>query len=118
MGLDTSHNAWHGPYSSFNQFRFWLATLIGINLSEYIGYGDVGTKQLSSIESDLRLLFDHSDCDGNIPPEDCKKIADAITEVLKTTDKGPYPHIHYNDAITFRDGCLLAYKKNEILDFH
>lgn len=120
MGLNTSHNAWHGPYISFNQFRYWLASLIGINLKEYIGYGINGTKDLKTINNDLRILFDHSDCDGNISPKDCKKIADAITKILKKVNKDSdfITKMHYDEAITFRDGCLLAHSKNEVLDFH
>jgi hypothetical protein len=38
MGLDTTHNAWHGPYSSFNQWRHWLAEQIGIPLEIMEGF--------------------------------------------------------------------------------
>lgn len=36
MGLDTSHDCWHGPYSQFMRWRTWLAAQIGypIGLSE------------------------------------------------------------------------------------
>ncbi len=27
MGLDTSHDCWHGPYSQFMRWRTWLAFL-------------------------------------------------------------------------------------------
>lgn len=30
MGLDTSHNAWHGPYSSFGEWRNWVAIQLGL----------------------------------------------------------------------------------------
>lgn len=30
MGLDTSHNAWHGPYSSFGHWRNWVAIQLGL----------------------------------------------------------------------------------------
>lgn len=38
MGLDTSHNAWHGPYSSFMSWRIWLAKQIGIPLELMEGF--------------------------------------------------------------------------------
>lgn len=38
MGLDTTHNAWHGPYSSFNRWRHWLAEQIGIPLELMDGF--------------------------------------------------------------------------------
>lgn len=30
MGLDTSHDCWHGPYSSFHRWRIWLAERAGL----------------------------------------------------------------------------------------
>jgi len=38
MGLDTTHDAWHGPYSSFNRWRHWLADQIGIPLELMEGF--------------------------------------------------------------------------------
>lgn len=38
MGLDTTHNAWHGPYSSFNNFRRQLAKHYGIPLDLMEGF--------------------------------------------------------------------------------
>lgn len=38
MGLDTSHNAFHGPYSQFNVWRHWLAEQIGIPLELMEGF--------------------------------------------------------------------------------
>lgn len=114
MGLDTTHNAWHGSYSSFNQFRHWLAEQIGINLDDYYGYGNKGTKELKSIGNDLKYLFDHSDCDGEITAKRCKKIADAIGEVLKTANKEDY---YYPQLVQFQKGCLLAYSQDEKLEF-
>ena len=38
MGLDTSHDAWHGPYSSFMSWRLWLAEQIGIPLELMEGF--------------------------------------------------------------------------------
>ena len=76
MGLDTSHNAWHGPYSSFNEFRDMLAKQIGINLNDYYGYG--GTLDLMSIEHDIQPLLNHSDCDGELSVKEsyskCKRV--------------------------------------------
>ena len=38
MGLDTTHNAWHGSYGSFMVFRKWLAKKLGIPLELMEGY--------------------------------------------------------------------------------
>ncbi len=77
MGLNTSHGAWDGPYSSFNTFRKWLASKINIDLDEYIGYmSQKATKELTSIDHKLMPLFNHSDCDGEITPAECLQIAE------------------------------------------
>ncbi len=38
MGLDTTHDAWHGSYGSFNSWRTWLAQQIGIPLELMQGF--------------------------------------------------------------------------------
>lgn len=40
MGLDTSHNAWHGPYSSFGEWRKWIAKQFNIPLNLMEGFYD------------------------------------------------------------------------------
>lgn len=123
MGLDTTHNAWHGSYGRFNSFRHELARRIGIDLREYIGYDDdgpKGTKRLEDIDHPLMDLFNHSDCDGELTPEQCKKIADGLDLIIKEAgiDEASDPYSHISYAITFRDGCLEAYSKNENIEFH
>lgn len=124
MGLDTTHGAWHGAYSAFNRFRHELALRIGIDLKEYIGYDfgpEQGTKELESIDHPLMDLFNHSDCDGILTPEQCKKIADGLDMVIKASipDEDNYHGMSFIErCITFRDGCLLAYSRKENLEFH
>ena len=120
MGLDTSHNCWHGPYSSFNRFRKSLAEQIGINLDEYIGYGkENATKQLNSIKHDLKPLFNHSDCDGRLTVKKCEKIVRGLNSVLENfNDKIEADWGFKEKIIQFRDGCLLAIENNEAVDFH
>ena len=38
MGLDTSHDCWHGPYSQFHRWRHWLAGKIGLPLGLMQGF--------------------------------------------------------------------------------
>lgn len=42
MGLDTSHDAWHGGYGRFDRWRVWLAWQIGIPLDLMEGFYDLG----------------------------------------------------------------------------
>ena len=119
MGLDTSHNCWHGAYSSFNRFRYSLGHQIGINLDDYIGYNNKGTKYLNSIQHELMPLFNHSDCDGVLTIEESKQIAVGLNKVLENfNDKIEADYDFKENIIQFRDGCLDAISKNEIIDFH
>lgn len=116
MGLDTSHNAWHGPYSSFGDFRKNLAKHLGINLLEMEGFG--GDISFDTIDDDVKILLDHSDCDGNISPDDCKKLAVRLREIMKTLPKPAGDWNTYAHCERFAKGCELAASKNESIDFH
>ena len=121
MGLDTSHNCWHGPYSSFNNFRKALASQIDIDLNDYAGYGEKGIKNLESIPHDIMPLLNHSDCDGELSPDECAKIAKGIDSILASFDEAKavkYPYNFKEKALQFRNGCLDAFSKNETVDFH
>jgi hypothetical protein len=117
MGLDTTHDCWHGSYGSFNTFRIFLASQIGVNLDECEGYG--GDIEFSSIDHGIVPLLDHSDCDGILTPEECKSIADGLDDILSKLDhddpKLKYPILY---MIDFRDGCLQAFGNNENVEFH
>lgn len=119
MGLDTSHNCWHGSYSSFNQFRYSLGRQIGVNLDEYIGYGEGGTKYLTDIKHELYPFFMHSDCEGELTVEESKQIVIGLNKVLENFNENLELSYNFkNKIIQFRDGCLDAISKNEIIDFH
>lgn len=117
MGLDTSHNCWHGSYTSFNEFRFALGRQIGINLSEYIGFG--GDKDPDSVKHDANPLLFHSDCDGELSVDESKRIVTGLNDILEkfNLNIANYTGIE-QDIIQFRDGCLDAISKNETIDFH
>ncbi len=112
MGLDTSHDAFHGPYSMFMNWRIWLATQIGIPLELMEGFYDKDSGPLAllnyrypkgdeldmasirRIAENFPLLWDafrptvlhkllyHSDCDGYINWADCGKIAKELKKLL------------------------------------
>lgn len=120
MGLDTTHDAWHGPYSSFNRFRYWLAAQIGVNLNDYAGYKESGTKELETINHPIMPLLNHSDCDGELTPDQCRSIAKGIKEILKTAkpEDRVNPFGHFSEAETFMKGCIRAANKKENIGFH
>lgn len=120
MGLNTTHGCFDGPYSSFNSFRYDLARQIGIDLDDYIGYSNPeATKDLKSIDHDLMALFKHSDCDGELNPSECVKIANGLDQVLKKLNTELEVNSwNFEDTIkAFRDGCRKAAELNENVIF-
>lgn len=111
MGLDTSHGAWHGPYSSFNAWRNQVARLAGYLVEPRTVSGHtcrVAQLDWSTITEDnllgiwaetppdpLMVLIAHSDCDGAIHPAQATPLADTLEAFLPRLDE-------YNRDITVR----------------
>ena len=86
MGLDTSHDAWHGSYGSFGIWRNQLAAVAGYKIIKVDGFNSVDIdwsnfkpKNLAGewdeTPSDpLLVLIVHSDCDGSIYPAQAKPL--------------------------------------------
>ena len=119
MGLDTTYDCWNGPYSSFNRFRYSLGHQIGINLNDYLGYGDTGTKDLKTITNELMPLFNHSDCDGRLTVKQCKSIVIGLNSILSDfNEKIEADYDFKENIIKFRDGCLEAISDKKMVHFH
>lgn len=153
MGLDTSHNAWHGSYSAFHRWRTEIAKHIGIPLDLMEGFyeknghfdpllllnhrypnGDeLDMAAIRRISENFPLLWDafkpsplhellyHSDCDGEISWKSCKKIADALEELLPELEEkelGGHIGNMADKTKQFIKGLRLAYNKKENLEFH
>lgn len=116
MGLDTTHDAWHGTYSSFNKFRTEMAKLIGMDLQKMEGFG--GNIPFNQFKDDLTILLDHSDCDGEISPEDRKKLSIRLDELIAGMPHDSTPFSNIELAKQFSAGCKLAAEKNEPILFH
>jgi hypothetical protein len=112
MGLDTSHNCWHGPYSSFNRFREKLAGLIDI--PDLKAHWDSG----QDFPHDIHPLLNHSDCDGELSVTEAQQVANGLTAILEKKDDNPEDKWFWERVVLFRDGCLDAVLKNEVIDFH
>lgn len=135
MGLDTSHDAFHGAYSAFNNFRRFLLKSIGGSFPPHENkelkgghwYWEEESEYSSETHKGLLEFFAHSDCDGEISPEMCKLVADELEEILPKVQElaeiePSYGHIARDGgwvAVTnlFIEGCRLAHKCNEPLEF-
>lgn len=82
MGLDCSYDAWHGAYSAFHRWRVKLAEVAAMPPLESME-GFNGSRSWVSVEQrPLNWLLDHSDCDGEIPPEQCGPLADDLESLI------------------------------------
>lgn len=133
MGLDTTHDAFHGAYSAFNNFRKFICKTIGGSFPPHEdeslleGHWYFGDEYNKEPHRGLYEFLSHSDCDGEIDPELCKLVADDLEELMpkvvelaKTVPA--YGHILGRGGwveVTkyFIEGCRLAHERNEPLEF-
>lgn len=115
MGLDFSHADTSWAYGSFYVFRINLANEIGMDLQEMEGFKK-GCKGLSwdGFNDDIIPLLNHSDCDGELTVEECKKVAPRLRELVANWDDTDF---HKSRALKLADGMDLAVKANEPLVF-
>lgn len=158
MGLDTTHDAWHGAYSAFMRWREKIAAVAGfppLRLMEgfyvpletnirtaggiptfFLGQAredELVRHSILSLEESLPIKWDclkpsplhdllyHSDCDGEIPAEQCGPIADELEKLLPLLPAGEAGgHIgNWRDKTkTFIDGLRRAAEANEPVGFH
>ena len=122
MGLDTTHNAWHGSYGAFARWRRALAKAAGMpDLEDIQGHqaidGDPAYVTFEMLKpDDIHLLLNHSDCDGFISSEDAGKIAIRLEELLS---KLALQEEDWQDKTKqFIKGLQLAAKRREKVTFH
>lgn len=138
MGLDTSHDAWHGAYSAFSRWRDVVARSAGYQVARIEGemfksiqidWGHIEPKNYQGEWDEtpadaLIVLIAHSDCDGVIHPEQAAPLADRLEELLPLIpDEEGGGHIAmvggYREATKrFIAGLRRAVEAGEDLDFH
>ncbi|WAH35012.1 hypothetical protein [Alicyclobacillus dauci] len=112
MGLDFSHCDAHWAYSGFMRFRRRLAEQIGFALDEMEGFG--GTRSFDEMVDDIKPLLDHSDCDGELTPEECKQVAPRLRELVSGWLDDDRDKIQ---ALDLAEGMELAAEEGEPLRF-
>lgn len=124
MGLDTTHDCWHGAYSAFHRWRTKLAEVAGLPpLDKMDGFErDDISITWSSLKYDvLHILLNHSDCDGSIPHKYCRPLAERLKELLPALDELPPDTGHIgvwrDKTQQFIDGLLLADGLGEDVEF-
>ena len=121
MGLDTTHDCFHGPYSDFMRWRIQLHHVIT---------GEAATRDAltgawySGLYEDhsmpINVLMDHSDCDGLITAEQCLPLGLALLELiprLPADDALEYELSTQGVAFKFAQGLFNAASKGESVEF-
>lgn len=120
MGLDFSHTDAHWSYGGFGRFREALAQHEGIDLDRMEGFRRYGDNRprisWTTINSPLKPLLDHSDCDGELTPDECRQVAPHLREVAVALwpDPSNYNRRH---AELLADGMDAAAAAGENLEF-
>lgn len=134
MGLDTTHDCWHGAYSAFSRWRN-IVTVAGsfVLVKEgYHEYADIDWSRLTEAnlqgewdeppEDPLVYIIAHSDCDGELPVESLTPLADRLEGLLdKLPNGGDIGHMRGGYKATterFIAGLRLAASLNEPVRFH
>jgi len=112
MGLNFSHAEASWSYSGFDEFRHRLALEAGIDLYMMDGFG--GDIPFDSVEDPIKPLLDHSDCDGELTPEECSTIAPRLRELVSNWFDDDYDK---TNASRLAYGMELAASNKENLRF-
>lgn len=138
MGLDTSHNCWHGAYSAFNRWRHGVAEAAGYavwqvkyesgQLSDtvMIDWGHVTEANLygdweTTPTDPLIVLIAHSDCEGAIRPAQAGPLAERLAELLPALpdgDGGGHVRNWRETTQQFIDGLRAAATAGQDVEFH
>lgn len=112
MGLAFRQSNAQWSYSGFNAFRCRLAAEIGINLREMAGFGPP-ERPWHKITDGISPLLNHSDCEGELTPEECKRVAPRLRELVADWTDG---HDKQN-ALELADDMEATAEKGEALVF-
>lgn len=117
MGLGFSHGGAHWAYSGFMRFREKLAFQMGFTLKLMEGFTNTPAAIAWTNEGgELQEFFNHSDCDGHLTPEQCKKMAPLLREAVKDWE-GFADSYDKEQALRLVGGMEEAAKANENLEF-
>jgi hypothetical protein len=112
MGLDFSHSEAHWSYGGFHNFRTKLADEISFDLNDMQGFG--GCKSWDDIQDDIIPLLLHSDCDGELSPDDCAKVYPRLLELVSKWNEDDWDK---KKAVMLADGLKLCAECNEPMVF-
>lgn len=78
MGVNIGRSQW--AYGLFAEFRRELAALEGFELGEMRGFD--GERSWDEVTTPLAPFLNHSDCDGDLSPEECAQVWPRLADLL------------------------------------
>lgn len=119
MGLDTTHNCWHGPYSSFNTWRRAVCAAAGVSFDR----DDYTDENLLGVWKDepkdiLDVLIEHQDCEGIIASRHCGPLADRLEGLIDNMPATDHPHGPRQETRRFIEGLRLAASMGDNVEFN
>lgn len=122
MGLDTTHDCWHGAYSSFMRWRVKLhAAITGLPATHESLEGAWARGDYEDQSVPINVLMNHSDCDGEIPADMCIPLGDKLCELLirlPNDDAHCFELTTRGRTLAFIGGLYRAGFANEPVEFH
>ena len=82
MGLDFNVGEAHWSYPGFMAFREKVAKEIDLDLHLMSGY-HVNGVAWDILDDPIKLLLNHSDCDGRLQPHECQAVAKRLLEIIE-----------------------------------
>lgn len=138
MGLDTSHDCFHGSYSAFNRLRKAVARACGgsfpPHMSDYDAAFLASAKDVNdrwwyydddtvpiNLHVGARLFLSHSDCDGTLTPDESREVAAFLRWVAPRVEiegEGHLSSLGTRGAVErFAAGCEAASEAGETVKF-
>lgn len=123
MGIDFSHTTAQWSYTGFGEFRRALALFEGFELDGMEGFG--GDRDWSTVDTDLAPLLNHSDCEGEMTPAECRRVAPRLRVVIDELwpveravwETDPSAHYNRRAGLALADGMDAAAASGEPLQF-
>lgn len=127
MGLDTTHDCFHGAYSRFHRFRNDIGIAAGFPTVKGPDGLTVLALPWDAVDEEvviegywkgqppdiIYVLLMHSDCEGFIMPRHCEPLADRLEQLLPELDNETS-----EQAQQFINGLRDAAEAWEFVQFH